>query len=224
MQNIFGYTFEQIQRAQQGGRLNNAVDTTKEASPDGDLRADQLLLAKHGLDGLRTLGYMGVVDRLERAGLLVKGAKDPLSTPVTTGPTGDPRLFIKVEYDTLYTGGDYSGVGQTVLIPTILVEALQSVASGEDPVEMAFRKHTHLDSRHIVFFSVDEEFNAAGDTVSDPTSDPLFMRSDTIKANFQSSGSSPGDLQTFVDLLRHECGELFADDQSASAFLSRPNK
>ena len=69
MNQIFGYTFDQIRRAQQGGRLSEVVDVSKPSAGDGNLAADQALLAKHGLDGLKAMGYLGVVDRLERAGL-----------------------------------------------------------------------------------------------------------------------------------------------------------
>lgn len=69
MTRIFGYTFDQIQRAQHGGRLSEVIDTTKPSAPDGNLAADQALLAKHGMDGLKALSYFGVVDRLERAGV-----------------------------------------------------------------------------------------------------------------------------------------------------------
>jgi len=63
-----GYTWEQIQAAQRGGRLSSGtIDTSKPVDHsllDGDLE----LLAEHGMDGLRAKGFMGVVDRLQRNG------------------------------------------------------------------------------------------------------------------------------------------------------------
>ena len=67
---IFGYSFEDIQRAQQGGRLSRPVDTTKPATTDHSFVKGQELLDAHGLDGLKAMGYFGVIDRLQRAGLI----------------------------------------------------------------------------------------------------------------------------------------------------------
>ena len=66
---IFGYEWSDIQRAQQGGRLNRTIDTSKPASHVAT-DADLTLLALHGADGLRQMGYMGTIDRLVRAGLM----------------------------------------------------------------------------------------------------------------------------------------------------------
>lgn len=66
---IFGYSFEDISRAQQGGRLCRAIDlnnpTTNQVR-DGD----RALLAEHGAQGLRDRGFFGTIDRLETAGLM----------------------------------------------------------------------------------------------------------------------------------------------------------
>lgn len=69
---IFGYTFDEIESAQRGGRLGRAVDTSKPAGEDSEerKRADLLLLEKHGLEKLREMHYFGVIDRLCRAGYL----------------------------------------------------------------------------------------------------------------------------------------------------------
>ena len=66
---IFGYEWSDIQRAQQGGRLNRTIDTSKPVS-HAATDADIALLQKHGADGLRQMGYMGTIDRLVRAGLM----------------------------------------------------------------------------------------------------------------------------------------------------------
>lgn len=67
MADIFGYSWEDIQRAQRGGRLGRSI----QPSPGDDrtrLEADRALLEKHGADGLRDLGFFGCIDRLQRAG------------------------------------------------------------------------------------------------------------------------------------------------------------
>jgi len=65
---IFGYSWEAIQRAQQGGRL--IADPAPKLN-DADLLADaQALLAKHGAQGLSDFGLFGCIDRLRRAGLI----------------------------------------------------------------------------------------------------------------------------------------------------------
>lgn len=64
---IVGHSWEAIQRAQQGGRLDNRVDTSKPVDHSlmfGDLE----LLEQHGIEGLRSMGYFGVIDRLQRNG------------------------------------------------------------------------------------------------------------------------------------------------------------
>jgi len=68
--NILGYPWDQIQRAQRGGRLADAVDTSKPPAPDPVTQADRDLLAKHGADGLKTAGFFGTLDRLTRAGII----------------------------------------------------------------------------------------------------------------------------------------------------------
>ena len=68
MQNdIFGYSWSDIQRAQQGGRLSRPI-VRKESPSVTD--QDRALLAQHGADGLRALQYFGTLDRLQRAGLI----------------------------------------------------------------------------------------------------------------------------------------------------------
>lgn len=66
-QTILGYDWDDIQRAQQGGRLSRAVDTMAPIN-NAPSDADRALLAEHGADGLRFLELWGVIDRLQRAG------------------------------------------------------------------------------------------------------------------------------------------------------------
>lgn len=71
MDDIFGYTFEEIQEAQQGGRLGRTVDTSKvEPFDPVRERADLDLLNGLGEAKLREMGYLGVIDRLGRGGYL----------------------------------------------------------------------------------------------------------------------------------------------------------
>jgi hypothetical protein len=69
---IFGHTWEAIQRAQQGGRLHDLVDTSKPSQQiDATLRQQDIELLKlHGEEGLRAMQYGGVLERLKIAGLL----------------------------------------------------------------------------------------------------------------------------------------------------------
>ncbi len=71
MNKIFGYTFEEIQIAQQGGRLGQSVNVSKPEPFDPVReRADLDLLYGYGEVKLREMGYLGVIDRLERGGYL----------------------------------------------------------------------------------------------------------------------------------------------------------
>lgn len=65
---IFGYTWEEIQRAQNGGRLQKTICTP--VSNDPAIKSDLALLEKHGIDGLKSMQFFGVIDRLQRAGMI----------------------------------------------------------------------------------------------------------------------------------------------------------
>lgn len=69
---------------------------------------------------------------------------------------------IKVEYDTRYTGGDYSGVGEMVYIPVSLIAECGKHTSMDDAVDLAFRKQTHIDSMHIIHYTTDERYTKEG--------------------------------------------------------------
>lgn len=99
-------------------------------------------------------------------------AKDLVSEPNLDQmpPVGQPVLaervpHIQVEYDPLYTGGDYTGVGQFALVPISLIDACEKVTGAEDVVAMAFRKHTKLDSMHIIHYTKDEIYDQHGDLI-----------------------------------------------------------
>lgn len=67
MQPIFGYSWESIQRAQNGGALGTTVNL-KNASRPTALESDVDLLKEHGEIGLTELGFFGVLDRLKTSG------------------------------------------------------------------------------------------------------------------------------------------------------------
>jgi len=63
---IFGYTWNQIQEAQQGKEFRQYVSgnvTAPKCTQD-----DLDLLEKHGIDGLEKMQLFGVIDRLKRSG------------------------------------------------------------------------------------------------------------------------------------------------------------
>lgn len=66
---IFGYEWDDIQRAQRGGRLNSAVDTSHppQINPE-QLATARKLLAEHGADWLVANAMHGAIDALRRAG------------------------------------------------------------------------------------------------------------------------------------------------------------
>ena len=62
---IFGYDWETIKAVQQRkGTLNHKVDLSKPYVKPAPTDDDRALLAEHGADGLRAMGFMGVLDRL----------------------------------------------------------------------------------------------------------------------------------------------------------------
>ncbi len=69
MDTIFGYSFNDIKRAQQGGRLCRVIDLDSPAMMQVS-DSDRALLAEHGAQGLRDRGFFGTIDRLETAGLM----------------------------------------------------------------------------------------------------------------------------------------------------------
>ena len=68
MNKIFGYDWEDIQRAQQGGRLGKPAQLQDDIGKHRE--SDAKLLQEHGIDKLIQMGYAGVVDRLTRSGMV----------------------------------------------------------------------------------------------------------------------------------------------------------
>jgi len=80
----------------------------------------------------------------------------------------DEEPHIKVEYDTSYTGGNYSDVGDFAYIPVSLIDAFIDESHDEcfeTALHAAFRKLTHLDSMHIVNFNSEERFTESGEAI-----------------------------------------------------------
>lgn len=70
---------------------------------------------------------------------------------------------VRVEYDSAFWGGDYDGVGDSVLIPLSLIgECAMQDPDGDDGVELAFTKITTLDSVHIIHYTLDELYDQEG--------------------------------------------------------------
>lgn len=70
---------------------------------------------------------------------------------------------IKVEFDLNYSGGEYSGVGATVLIP------VSNLALDEKDwnVEAAFEKQTGYSRIHIIHYTLDDIFDEKGEWMCD---------------------------------------------------------
>ena len=67
---IFGYTWEEIQAAQQGESLGKVVPLqAKMAKDDICTKNDLELLEKHGIGGLIERKFYGTLDRLQQAGV-----------------------------------------------------------------------------------------------------------------------------------------------------------
>ena len=69
---IFGYTWEQIQNAQQGKALGQTLPAIVDKAGKDDIcsRDDLDLFEKHGESGLKEKQFFGVIDRLTQAGVI----------------------------------------------------------------------------------------------------------------------------------------------------------
>lgn len=66
---VFGYEWEDIKRAQQREQTLSRQILGPIKFPDVT-DEDRELLSAHGAEGLRRMGFNGVIDRLARAGLI----------------------------------------------------------------------------------------------------------------------------------------------------------
>lgn len=85
----------------------------------------------------------------------------------------DRVAHIRVEYDSRFTGGDYSGIRSFVLVSQQRIdEAVAELGNaglpndGDAAIRLAFRKQTTLDPMHIIHVSADETFNQYGELIS----------------------------------------------------------
>jgi hypothetical protein len=69
-------------------------------------------------------------------------------------------LHLKVEYDARYTGGEYSGMGETTFLPLPEIKALEEHLGFDGAIKALFKNKTGLDPLHIVHYSSDEMYNA----------------------------------------------------------------
>ena len=68
---IFGYTFEEIQAAQQGMPLTRALPLAAQVAKEALCTSEDMdLFNKHGETGLKEKQFYGVIDRLVRAGII----------------------------------------------------------------------------------------------------------------------------------------------------------
>lgn len=68
--------------------------------------------------------------------------------------------FIRVEWDADFAGGDYTGVGNLILVPS-------AAASGDGGVEAAFTAAIGFSPDCIVFYTVDELFDQDGSPIEE---------------------------------------------------------
>ena len=71
MAKIFGYDWEDIQDMQNKQYKRKTIDATKPITRPL-LKGDLELYERHGLPGLREMGYDGVIDRLRSNGVKVE--------------------------------------------------------------------------------------------------------------------------------------------------------
>lgn len=64
---IFGYTWEEIQIAQKGGKLRHEIKMEVESVIS---ESDMNLFRKEGFAGLERMGFFGLIDKLKRSGIV----------------------------------------------------------------------------------------------------------------------------------------------------------
>jgi len=67
--------------------------------------------------------------------------------------------YIQFEYDLEFHGGDYDKVGEYAYVPIELIEKM-----GE---EEAFEKVTGINAVHIIFYTMDEVYDAKGNQIEE---------------------------------------------------------
>lgn len=64
----------------------------------------------------------------------------------------------RVEYDETFFGGNYAGTGQFAYVPF-------SLMSEEVEPEDAFERHTGISRQHIIHYSLDDSYDAQGNSI-----------------------------------------------------------
>lgn len=82
-------------------------------------------------------------------------------------PEGDANGHLRVEWSPAFWGeGDFDGPTEVVYIPLTMIEEAASRGESEgDGVELAFGKLTHQDPIHILHYTFDESYTAAGELI-----------------------------------------------------------
>ena len=75
------------------------------------------------------------------------------------------EVLIRVNYDPLFTGGEYSGTPQAAMIPLALIQSFQEEDPSSDGVDLAFGKHTKIDPMHIVGYNLEDRYNQDGELI-----------------------------------------------------------
>lgn len=68
----------------------------------------------------------------------------------------------KVEYDLNFWGGNFTGTGEHAYVPFSLV-----APAGRLTAEQAFLRHTGIDPAHVIHYTFDETYDAAGQELDD---------------------------------------------------------
>ena len=119
----------------------------------GELRAERISYGELAeLQSLVPHIEPGDLELLEAAGVPEEEAMKHRQTPKGKKAKKKAKTFVQVEYDPNYTGGDYDGVGQFVLVPT-----------GVKSIEQAFERMTGLNRKHIVHYCPDELYDKDGE-------------------------------------------------------------
>lgn len=80
-------------------------------------------------------------------------------------PKTEIEKCARVEFDSNYSGGDYSGVGSFVHIPLRIIDQYEG-DEGEQ-LKAAFNSFTNLNPVHIIHYSLDELYDLEGDLIED---------------------------------------------------------
>jgi hypothetical protein len=66
---IFGYTWDEIQKAQFGGKLHHSIVSSGDKLT---ITVEEIeLFSREGVSGLERLGFYGLLDRLKRCGFIM---------------------------------------------------------------------------------------------------------------------------------------------------------